>query len=131
MDVFRALADPTRRQLLVRLASEPSRVADLASEHAMTRPAVSKHLRILSEAGLVSATSRGRERLYALRAEPLAPVQPLIDLLKPGAIQGTPPISAEAVERLDLEVRRTVRDHRLTGRPTTPARTRHAREDTA
>ena len=131
MDVFRALADPTRRQLLVRLASEPSRVVDLASEHTMTRPAVSKHLRILSEAGLVSATSRGRERLYALRAEPLAPVQHLMDLLKPGAFQGTPPISAEAVERLDLEVRRTVRDYRLTGRPKTQARTRQTREDTA
>jgi DNA-binding transcriptional ArsR family regulator len=61
-----ALADPTRRELLRRLADNPSRAGDLAKGFAISRPAICKHTRILAQAGLIQARRRGRERIYAL-----------------------------------------------------------------
>ncbi|WP_307828035.1 metalloregulator ArsR/SmtB family transcription factor [Nocardioides sp. SYSU D00038] len=121
MDAFTALADPTRRALLVRVRRGPARVVDLAADHAMSRPAVSKHLRVLVEAGLLSVSERGRERHYALRAEGLAAVRRLLDELAPPA--GTR-LTGQALDALDTEVRRTVRQRRA--RPTT-----HQHEETA
>ena len=59
MDPFAALADPVRRQLLDRLARGPARVVDLAADHAISRPAISRHLRVLGEAGLVAGERPG------------------------------------------------------------------------
>jgi DNA-binding transcriptional ArsR family regulator len=70
-DVFRAIADPTRRALLDRLRGGPAPVNVLAAEFAQTRPAISKHLRVLRDAHLVSETRAGRERLYELDPVPL------------------------------------------------------------
>ena len=70
-DVFRAIADPTRRALLDRLRGGPAPVNVLAAEFAQTRPAISKHLRVLRDAHLVSETRAGRERLYELDPIPL------------------------------------------------------------
>jgi DNA-binding transcriptional ArsR family regulator len=67
-DVFRAIADPTRRAILEHLRSGPSPVKSLAAEFAQSRPAISKHLRILHEANIVSEQRFGRERIY--RIEP-------------------------------------------------------------
>ena len=67
MDVFDAMADPVRRDLLRVLAVGPTRVVDLAAGRAISRPAVSKHLRVLTDAGLVVADDLGRERHYRLR----------------------------------------------------------------
>jgi DNA-binding transcriptional ArsR family regulator len=61
-----ALADPTRRKLLGRLADKPCRAGDLARGFAITRPAICKHTRILANAGLIRATRNGRERIYEL-----------------------------------------------------------------
>ncbi|HYL59269.1 MAG TPA: metalloregulator ArsR/SmtB family transcription factor [Candidatus Acidoferrales bacterium] len=61
-----ALADPTRRELLHRLASNPCRAGDLARGFAISRPAVCKHTRILGRAGLIRAKKIGRERIYEL-----------------------------------------------------------------
>jgi DNA-binding transcriptional ArsR family regulator len=109
MDVFAALADPGRRRILRHLASGPARVVDLAAEHAISRPAVSKHLRLLSEAGLVDAETRGRERHYRLEPPALRPVVELVAGLT--ADTGAGPRLAEGqLDALDLEVRRTVRD---------------------
>ena len=74
MDVFGALADPVRRSLLAELAGEPRRVVDLAASRPISRPAVSKHLRLLLEAGVVTVADRGRERYYALERAALEPV---------------------------------------------------------
>ena len=82
MDAFAALADPVRRDLLRRLARGPARVVDLAAEHPISRPAVSKHLRLLSDAGLVTADDRGRERHYRTATAGLAPVRALLDELR-------------------------------------------------
>jgi DNA-binding transcriptional ArsR family regulator len=73
---FGALADPTRRAILERLRDHGAMTAgQLARPFAISRPAVSKHLRVLREAELVSAVERGREVHYSLDAAPLAAVQ--------------------------------------------------------
>jgi DNA-binding transcriptional ArsR family regulator len=73
-DHFAAIADPTRRAMLARLRTGALRAGDLAEGFALSQPALSKHLRILREAGLVRVTERGRERLYALDPHGLSDV---------------------------------------------------------
>ncbi|PWK16503.1 ArsR/SmtB family transcription factor [Tumebacillus permanentifrigoris] len=70
-DVFQAIADPTRRELLKLLVDKELPVTVISGYFPMTRTAVSKHLRILSEAGLVREQKVGRETRYSLQAEPL------------------------------------------------------------
>ncbi len=74
-DVFTALAHPIRRELLDQLAGGGRSVKDLAAPFATTRQAISQHLRILLAAGLVVERRQGRERIYELRAQPLAEVE--------------------------------------------------------
>ena len=69
--VFSALADPTRRRILQGLRSGSAPVAKLARPFRMSAPAVSRHLRVLEQAGLVRRTKRGRVHEIALAAEPL------------------------------------------------------------
>lgn len=108
MDAFAALADPVRRSLLEQVAAGPARVVDLAAGRPISRPAVSKHLRVLTEAGLVTATDRGRERHYALDPGGLAPVAAWLQRLALGGA----PLTAQALDALDTEVRRTSRTRR-------------------
>ncbi len=70
-DVFQALADPTRRAILGLLRQGSQSVGSIASDFPISRPAISKHLRILREAGLVTEIKVGRQRLYAINAAPL------------------------------------------------------------
>lgn len=70
--VFHALADPTRRALVAQLAAGEATVSQLASPFPMSLTAVSKHLRVLQEAGLVSRTRRGRASVCRLEPGPLA-----------------------------------------------------------
>jgi DNA-binding transcriptional ArsR family regulator len=114
VDVFAALADPIRRDLLLRLSGGACRVVDLAAVHPVSRPAISRHLRILRDAGLVRATEHGRERHYALDPEPLAEVRELVD----GLTARRPPISDHHLDALATEVRRAVRDGRRSSDPT-------------
>jgi DNA-binding transcriptional ArsR family regulator len=72
--VFGALADPTRRQILTRLAEGEATVAALAAPFDMSQPAISKHLKVLENAGLVSRTRRATARLSHLEAGPLREV---------------------------------------------------------
>jgi DNA-binding transcriptional ArsR family regulator len=73
-DVFRAVADPTRRAILDRLRAGPAPVNALADDFRQSRPSISKHLRVLRQARLVSSTTVGRERRYELRPAPLQQV---------------------------------------------------------
>ncbi len=73
-DVFRAIADPTRRAILDRLATGPATVNTLAANFAQTRPGISKHLRVLRDCGVVTETKTGRERHYRLKPAALQPV---------------------------------------------------------
>jgi DNA-binding transcriptional ArsR family regulator len=72
--VFGALADPTRRAILTRLTEGDATVAELAAPFDMSQPAISRHLKVLERAGLISRTRRGTARLSHLRAEPLREV---------------------------------------------------------
>ena len=72
--VFGALADPTRRAILARLADGEATVAELATPFSMSQPAVSKHLKVLEQAGLISRNRRATARLSRLEAEPLREV---------------------------------------------------------
>jgi len=72
--VYRAIADPTRREILDRLRQGPANANALAGNFLTSRPAISKHLRILREAGLVIDQPSGRERVYHLSAAPLGDV---------------------------------------------------------
>jgi DNA-binding transcriptional ArsR family regulator len=69
--VFSALAHPIRRGILARLASGETTVADLARPHRVSAPAISKHLRILEEAGLLARRKEGREHHCRLEAQRL------------------------------------------------------------
>ena len=73
-DVFNAIAEPQRRQLLVLLRAGERPVTELARELGTTQPGASKHLRVLREVGLVRDRKAGRQRLYALDAHGLRPV---------------------------------------------------------
>lgn len=119
MDAFSALADPVRRALVRRLAAGPARVVDLAAAHPISRPAVSRHLRVLGEAGLVAVQDHGRERHYSLLPGGLHPLAELLADLE-GAVR----FDSGILDGLDLEVRRTSRDRRSAAtadRPDTPA----------
>jgi DNA-binding transcriptional ArsR family regulator len=74
VDVFVALADPSRRELLDLLRKGPMPVHEMAREFSVTRPAISQHLRILRDANLVRETKVGRERHYRLQAAALKQV---------------------------------------------------------
>jgi DNA-binding transcriptional ArsR family regulator len=113
VDTFAALADPVRRSLLLELADAPSRVVDLTAGRGISRPAVSKHLRLLLEAGLVAAEERGRERWYSFRPEGLARLEECIAQLRRPRAR----FSSEDLDGLELEVRRTRRE-RGTEEPT-------------
>ena len=69
--VFAALADPTRRAILGRLTDGDATVSELSEPFAMSQPAVSKHLKVLEQAGLISRDRVGTTRLSHLEAEPL------------------------------------------------------------
>lgn len=69
---FAALADPTRRAILARLARGEATVMELAQPFAMSQPAISKHLRVLEQAGLISSGREAQRRPRRLEAEPLA-----------------------------------------------------------
>jgi DNA-binding transcriptional ArsR family regulator len=75
VDVFSALANPTRRQILVRLRKGPCAVNDLADGFAIGRPAVSEHLQVLRKAHLVREEPHGRERYYHLDPRPFSELE--------------------------------------------------------
>jgi len=70
-DVFAALADPTRRAILARLTQGDATVTDLAAPFQMSQPAISRHLKVLEGAGLITRRRRATAHLSHLEAEPL------------------------------------------------------------
>lgn len=121
MDGFDALAEPIRRDLLRQLWAGPARVVDLTAAYDVTRPAVSRHLRLLTEAGVASAEDRGRERHYRLEPAGLEPVRQFLDELDRRRPSSTPAptIDEAALDALGTEVRRTRRERRRrTAKPT-------------
>ena len=79
LDALTAAAEPNRRRILQLLGSEPRTVNDIAAEFTVTRSAISQHLLVLAEAGLVEATKVGRQRIYRVLPSGLQRLQAEID----------------------------------------------------
>lgn len=101
-----AISDPVRREILGTLRDGPRSAGELAGGFEISRPAVSRHLRVLREAGLVSDEVLGRQRIYRLRSAPLAELHAWL-----GGFQQ----SWEArLDALETEVYRTRRERAMT-----------------
>lgn len=74
-DVFQVIADPSRRQILRLLAEETLTINALAANFSMSRPAVSKHVRVLHDAGFISIRDSGRERHCSLKQDGFTQLQ--------------------------------------------------------
>lgn len=72
-DVFQAIADPVRRDIIELVAHESLTVNDIAEKFKISRPAISKHLKILSECGIVEINQKGRERYCNIQPQNLLP----------------------------------------------------------
>src|SRR6266700_6547400 len=79
LDSFAALGDPTRRAVFERVARRPAAVGELARGLPVSRPAVSQHLRVLKEAGLVRETAEGTRRIYRLDPRGIAAMREWLD----------------------------------------------------
>ncbi|HEX2188873.1 MAG TPA: metalloregulator ArsR/SmtB family transcription factor [Longimicrobiaceae bacterium] len=110
MDVTAAIADPVRREILVLLRGRTLTAGEIADRFDISRPAVSRHLRVLRECGLVVDEARGRERIYRLDTAPLAPLEAWLAQLHD---RWSGPLDA-----LETEVYRTRRERRAA--PSTP-----------
>src|SRR5579862_572148 len=82
-DVFYAIADPTRRGIIDALRGGEQPAANLASRFDHTFSAISQHMRVLRDVGLVTVRKSGRERIYCLQAEPLASVGDWVRMYEP------------------------------------------------
>ena len=100
-----AVADPIRRRILELLGDRPLTAGALAAPFDISRPAVSRHLRVLREAGLVADEARGRERVYRLEPAPLAELEGWLSAVRRGAWSAR-------LDALETEVHRTRRDRR-------------------
>lgn len=101
--VAQALADPIRREILVMLHEAPRTAGAIADAFPVSRPAVSRHLRVLREAGLVRDTVSGREREYALALDALAPLEAFLARLR------GPNVWSRRLDALETEVHRVRR----------------------
>ena len=82
MDAFLALADPTRRRIIESLAAGECAFGDLADQFDMTRPAVSQHLKVLRETGMVSVRKDAQRRIYRLNTDGLDELETWLDSVR-------------------------------------------------
>jgi DNA-binding transcriptional ArsR family regulator len=99
---FHALADPTRRAIVARLARGEASVAELAAPFAMTQPAVSKHLKVLERAGLVSTSQDAQRRPRRLEAQRLAEASGWLEQCR-AALEASYLLLDELLERMQNE----------------------------
>jgi len=81
-DVFQAIADPTRRNILAKLMQKPQNLNSIAEQFDMSRQAISLHVKILTECGVISINQEGRERYCNLQLEKLAEVADWLEPFK-------------------------------------------------
>lgn len=81
-DVFQAIADPTRRDIIALLVDQDLTLNKVAENFDISRPAISKHIKILSECGLIVTKQRGRERYCEVRLEKLSEVSNWVEQYK-------------------------------------------------
>jgi DNA-binding transcriptional ArsR family regulator len=106
VDALEAIADPTRRRILELLKEGEVAAGDLCGEFTISRPAVSRHLRVLREVGLVQSRVDGQRRVYALDARPLAELDAWLEPYRR--------FWAQRLDALDTEIRRGRRKGRRT-----------------
>ena len=112
MLVLAALADPVRREIVELLAAGEAGAGEIAERFPVSRPAVSRHLRVLREAGLVTSEVRAQRRVYRLDRAPLAELDAWLERFRPlPGRAGAPPSLAppglvNALDALDTEIRR-------------------------
>lgn len=95
MEVFEAIAQPKRREILRLLAAGERSAGELASRFEVTQPAISQHLRVLREAGLVEGRREGARRLYSLRREGLGDVHSFLADVLPARLQDLKQLAEE------------------------------------
>ena len=129
MDAARAIADPVRREILSLLWLGPQPAGAIAAHFDISRPAISRHLRVLRETRLVVDRAQGRERIYWIELAPLAELDAWLAQFRTGW--------STAFDALDTEVRRTRRERERTGHrsatttPTSPSPSAQQQEKTA
>jgi DNA-binding transcriptional ArsR family regulator len=110
--VLAALADPVRREIVELLAAGEAGAGEIAERFPVTRPAVSRHLRVLREAGLVTSEVRAQRRVYRLQRAPLAELDAWLERFRPLPGRGSPAAPsvptglANRLDALDTEIRR-------------------------
>jgi DNA-binding transcriptional ArsR family regulator len=114
MEVAAAIADPVRREILMLLRGRMMTAGDIAACFDISRPAISRHLRVLRECGLVVDEMHGRQREYRLDTGPLAPLE--------AWLAGLHDPWAASLDALETEVYRTRRERRA-GPPTAQEKT--------
>ncbi|WP_229070069.1 metalloregulator ArsR/SmtB family transcription factor [Actinoplanes sp. DH11] len=107
-EVAGAIADPVRREILLMLRDEPLAAGQIADRFAISRPAVSRHLRVLREAGLVRDSVDGRRRVYTIDTAPLSELAGWLELVR------SPDAWSRRFDALETEVYRTRRERRDT-----------------
>jgi DNA-binding transcriptional ArsR family regulator len=112
MDVAAAIADPIRREILTLLRDGELAAGEIAACFDVSRPAVSRHLRVLRACGLVVEEARGRRRVYRLDVAPLAELDAWLEPFRDRW--------RHRLDALDTEVHRTVRDRRRAATPPAP-----------
>lgn len=117
--LFAALADPLRREVVELLADGPVGAGEIAARFPVSRPAVSRHLRLLREAGLVRSEVRGQSRVYALDRAALAELDRWLERFRPmSPAVARPAGPAGRLDAFDTELHRGRRARRC-GSPTT------------
>lgn len=107
--LFHALADPTRRSILTRLAVGPARVTDLAGPTGLRLPTVMRHLSVLQETGLIATSKDGRIRTCAIVPEALEPAQTWLDEQRA--------LWKSRLDRLEVYLDKTEKDDEEHGKP--------------
>lgn len=97
-DVWSALGDPTRRAIVECLAERPRAVGELADELPVSRPAVSQHLKVLKNAGLVSERTAGTRRIYRLNPAGVAALRDQLDTFWNRALAGYQDVAEDQAE---------------------------------
>ena len=87
MEAFEAIAQPTRREILRLLAGSERSVGEVVSRFKLSQPAISQHLKVLRESGLVNERREGTRRLYSVRAEGIADVHDFLAELLPAGLE--------------------------------------------
>lgn len=110
--IFSALADPTRRAILARLSEGDATVSELAEPFEISLPAISRHLKVLETAGLISRTKSAQWRSSSLEAEPLREATEWMERYRK--------FWDESLDRLDVHLKR-MQQQQNSGTPETPA----------